>query len=41
MKKPNSRCFGLLSTPLSLGGLMAVAIAGHFRDLYFAVKAQK
>ncbi|EPB0481479.1 DoxX family membrane protein, partial [Providencia stuartii] len=24
-----------------IGGLMAVAIAGHFRDLYFAVKAQK
>ncbi|ELX8379828.1 DoxX family protein [Providencia vermicola] len=24
-----------------IGGLMAVAIAGHFRELYFAVKAQK
>lgn len=24
-----------------IGGLMAVAIAGHFRDFYFAVKAQK
>ncbi|EMI5491644.1 DoxX family protein [Providencia stuartii] len=24
-----------------IGGLMALAIAGHFRDLYYAVKAQK